>query len=156
MNKATKDLCERPQKAQKGIIEVRLAGFFVPDATYHNFGNDKPSFIEVTPTELLLEGKGLLQIFLQLKTTVTEKFLVDYAQVPMEVREESYHVTIVKFKTTAFKKNTARYKVSYLHKSLHKNGSLLIQTCSTRLEEINGIIQYFPDPEKSLVLKAIS
>ena len=122
---------------------MRLAGFFVPDATYHNFGNDKPSFIEVTPTELLLEGKGLLQIFLQLKTTVTEKFLVDYAQVPMEVREESYHVTIVKFKTTAFKKNTARYKVSYLHKSLHKTSGILFQACSHRFDEINGLIHFF-------------
>ena len=66
-------------------------------------------------TELLLEGQGL-HTFLQLKAAVTEKVLVGDAQVPMGVTEESYAMTISKFKATAFKKYAARYQVSYIRK----------------------------------------
>ena len=99
-----------------------------------------------TMTELLLEGQGL-RTFLQLKTAVTEKILVGDAQVPMGVTEESYAMTISKFKATAFKKYAARYQVSYLRKSLRKPSSVTIRACSTRLEEINGLLKHFPGPE---------
>ena len=99
-----------------------------------------------TMTELLLEGQGL-RTFLQLKTAVTEKILVGDAQVPMGVTEESYAMTVSKFKATAFKKYAARYQVSYLRKSLRKPSNVTIRACSTRLEEINGMLKHFPGPE---------
>ena len=131
MNKAIKDSCEKPQDAGKSRIEVRPAVSFVSDATYHDSVKDKAKFIEVmcryvllwynkvrdvikqklcedaqakfTMTKLLLEGQGL-RTFLQLKTAVIKKVLVGDAQVPMGVTEESYAMTISKFKATAFKK----------------------------------------------------
>ena len=69
-------------------------------------------------TELLLEGQWLCT-FLQLKTAVTKKVLVGDAQVPMGVTEESYAMTISKFKATAFKKYAARYQVSYTHTKVY-------------------------------------
>ena len=66
-------------------------------------GRQKPcedAQAKFTMTELLLEGQGL-RTFLQLKTAVTEKVLVGDAQVPMGVTEESYAMTISKFKATA-------------------------------------------------------
>ena len=66
-------------------------------------------------TELLLEGQGLCT-FLQLKTAVRKKILVEDYQVSMGVTDKSYTMTISKFKITALKKYTTRYQVSYLRK----------------------------------------
>ena len=60
-----------------------------------------------------MEGEDL-RLFLQFKTTGNEKIRVGDAQVPMVVKEESYHMTIDKFKATAFKNYAARYKGSFL------------------------------------------
>ena len=47
MNQAIKDLCEKSQDAEKGIIEVRPAISFVSDASYHDSSKNKSKFIEM-------------------------------------------------------------------------------------------------------------
>ena len=83
---------------------------------------------------------------------MTEKVLVGDTQVHKGMTEESYAMTISKFNATAFKKYASRYHVSYLHKP----GNMTILACSTRLEEINGMLKHFPGPEIRLCLKEIS
>ena len=46
--------------------------------------------------------------FLQLKTAVTEKIMVDNSQIPTGVTKENYQITTEKFKATASKKYTTR------------------------------------------------
>ena len=66
----------------------------------------------------------------------------------MGVTEESYAMTISRFKAAVFKKYTVRYQVSCLRKNLHKPSSVTIRACSTRLEEINELLRHLPGPEK--------
>ena len=58
--------------------------------------------------------------------------------------------TIDKFKAIGFKKYAAGYQVSYLYERLYKPDDILIHVYSTRLEVINGFIQFFARPEKNL------
>ena len=96
--------------------------------------------------ELLLKSQGLY-IFLQLKTAMTKKILVGDAQIPMGIIKESYAMSISKFKATAFKKNAARYQVSFLQKSLQNPISVTIWAYSTRLEEVKRLTKHFPLPK---------
>ena len=56
-------------------------------------------------------------------------------------------MAIAKFKATIFKKYVAMYQISSLYKSLHKPSNITTQTCSTMLEEIDGLLTHFPRPE---------
>ena len=93
--------------------------------------------------ELVLEDQGL-HTFLQLKTSiVTKKILGGDNQVPKGVTAESYGMANSKFKATVFEKHATMKKLSHIWKGLQKLSSVTIQSCSTRIEEINELLKHF-------------
>ena len=68
------------------------------------------------------------------------------------ITDESYTMTMEKFKAKAFKKFAARRQVSYLHNNLRKPLAVSIRTCSTRLTEMNNYLRLFPGPDPNVPL----
>ena len=104
-----------------------------------------------TLTELLLVGQGQ-STFKECRREVCENPVSSTDPTVRGITDESYTLTMEKFKAKAFKKFAARRQVSYLRNNLRKPLAVSIRTCSTRLTEMNNYLRLFPGPDSNVPL----
>ena len=104
-----------------------------------------------TLTELLLVGQGQ-STFKECKREVCINPISSTDPTVRGVTEESYKMTMEKFKAKAFKKFAARRQVAYLRNNLRKPLAVSVRSCSTRLTELNNYLGLFPGPDSNTPL----
>ena len=104
-----------------------------------------------TLTELLLVGQGQ-STFKECRREVCENPVSSTDPTVRGVTEETYSMTMEKFKAKAFKKFAARRQVAYLRNNLRKPLTVNVRTCSTRLTELNNYLGLFPGPDSNTPL----
>ena len=104
-----------------------------------------------TLTELLLVGQGQ-STFKECRREVCENPISSTDPTARGVTEESYNMTMEKFKAKAFKKFAARRQVAYLRNNLRKPLAVNVRTCATRLTELNNYLGLFPGPDSNTPL----
>ena len=104
-----------------------------------------------TLTELLLVGQGQ-SAFKECRREVCENPVSSTDPIVRGIPDESYTMTMKKFKAKAFKKFAAIRQVAYLRNNLRKPLVVSIRTCSTRLTEKNNYLRLFPGPDSNIPL----
>ena len=104
-----------------------------------------------TLTELLLVGQGQ-STFKECRRQVCEAPISSTDPTVRGITEESYTMTMEKFKAKAFKKFAARRQVAYLRNNLRKPLAVSVRSCSTRLTEMNNYLRLFPGPDSNVPL----
>ena len=105
--------------------------------------------------ELLLGGQGKKD-FMRFKKTVTEGLVASDSTTsiatPRGITEDSFKLTLDKFKNQAFKDFAARHQVNYLRQNLRKPVGVTARACAGRLQEISNYLEYFPGPDSNVPL----
>ena len=105
-----------------------------------------------TLTELLLlVGQGQ-STFKECRREVCENPVSSTDPIVRGIPDESYTMTMKKFKAKAFKKFAAIRQVAYLRNNLRKPLEVSIRTCSTRLTEMDNYLRLFPGPDSNVPL----
>ena len=66
--------------------------------------------------------------------------------------EDSFKLTLDKFKNQAFKDFAARHQVNYLWQNLCKPVGVTARACAGRLQEISNYLEYFLGPDSNVPL----